>query len=240
MLIGIIPTRAIYFYSYAFSKKSLHDIKIGNNIIGDSPFNHLTSAFFAGVASNTIMNPLWMVKTRYQLFVKTVSGAAQAPPTYMSIINTIWKEEGIRGFYRGLSASYIGCIEGGAQWVIYENLKKRIKLLKHGSSDQVISPAEMFLAAGASKFAAIVATYPHEVVRIRLREGAAGGAYKYTGFFNTLKKIYVEEGYRGLYGGMGIHLARSVPNAAILFLSWELSKTLIASSSTPAIIEVKK
>ena len=37
---------------------------------------------------------------------------------------------GIGGFYRGLSASYFGCIEGGFQWVIYENLKLRIQKYK--------------------------------------------------------------------------------------------------------------
>ena len=91
MLVGIIPTRAIYFWSYAFSKNFLTE----NTQLGDSPMNHLTSAFFAGAVSNTIMNPLWMVKTRYQLFVKSIeNGIVQAPQTYSSIIKTIWKQEG--------------------------------------------------------------------------------------------------------------------------------------------------
>ena len=43
----------------------------------------------------------------------------------------------------------------------------------------------------------------------------------------TLKTIAKEEGIRGLYSGMGIHLARSVPNAALMFLTFELiSKAL--------------
>ena len=63
LLVGIIPTRAIYFYSYALSKNSL------NQTLGNSPLNHLASAFFAGVTSNTIMNPLWMVSFFFLLDV---------------------------------------------------------------------------------------------------------------------------------------------------------------------------
>jgi len=36
-----------------------------------------------------------------------------------------------------------------------------------------------------------------------------------------LKVIAVEEGTRGLYGGLTAHLMRVVPNAAILFFVYE-------------------
>ena len=118
---------------------------------------------------------------------------------------------GIGGFYRGLSASYVGCIEGGVQWVIYENLKLRIKKYKENLSiasgnegkikEAIVTPFETFVAAAVAKCVAIAATYPHEVVRIRLRESANGAAYKYTGFISTLRMIAKEEGIRGLYGG---------------------------------------
>ena len=92
LLVGIIPTRAIYFYSYAFSKSFLSE---RTGLDTNSPLNHLTSAFAAGAVSNTVMNPLWMVKTRYQLFMKSVeNGVVQAPQTYASIIKGIWKNEG--------------------------------------------------------------------------------------------------------------------------------------------------
>jgi len=39
-----------------------------------------------------------------------------------------------------------------------------------------------------------------------------------------------EEGRAGLYGGMGAHLVRSIPNAAILFLVYELTLTAATRS----------
>lgn len=70
-----------------------------------------------------------------------------------------------------------------------------------------------------AKLIAAAATYPHEVIRTRLREA---GNTRYNGLFSGLLLIAKEEGARGLYGGMGAHLIRVVPNAAIMFLTYEL------------------
>ena len=86
----------------------------------------------------------------------------------------------------------------------------------------VITGTELMLAGAIAKAGAILATYPHEVVRTRMREQATNGVFKYNGFMQTLNMIAKEEGAKGLYGGMWIHLGRSVPNAAIMFTSFEL------------------
>ena len=56
----------------------------------------------------------------------------------------------------------------------------------------------------------------------RLREQARHGAFKYKGMWQSIGLIAREEGRRGLYAGMGTHIARVVPNTAIMFLSFEL------------------
>jgi solute carrier family 25 protein 33/36 len=137
--------------------------------------------------------------------------------TYGEVIKTIYKEDGISGFFRGLSASYVGCTEGAIQWIVYENLKKSLES-EQNDKKQKITPAQYARASSAAKFVAILMTYPHEVVRTRLREQGT----RYKGFLNSLKLIAKEEGIRGLYGGVGLHLLRSVPNAAIMFVTFEL------------------
>ena len=113
---------------------------------------------------------------------------------YMQVIRAIWNENGIKGFFKGLTASYIGCFEGAIHWVVYEKCKTRLKQNRI-ESDQP-KALELFFAAGFSKFVAICATYPHEVVRTRLREQATNGVFKYNGFVNTLGIIAKEEGMR--------------------------------------------
>lgn len=81
------------------------------------------------------------------------------------------------------------------------------------------------MVASAAKGIASVITYPHEVLRTRFREQRAvaeGQRAKYTGIIQALKLIAKEEGMAGLYGGMGPHLLKVVPNAAMMFLTYEL------------------
>ncbi|CAM9240507.1 unnamed protein product [Phaeothamnion confervicola] len=212
-LVGIIPARASYFWAYATSKAFLQPR------IGDGAPTHILAALAAGVTGNTITAPIWMVKTRLQLLAD--SGAGQvAYKSYRDAIRLILSEEGIGGFYKGLSASYWGCSEGCIQFVVYERLKKRLEA-RH--DDISARRAAYFGAAAFSKLVATVTTYPHEVVRTRLREQAVNGVFKYTGMWQALRLIAKEEGRHGLYAGMGTHVARVVPNTAIMFLTFEVS-----------------
>lgn len=81
--------------------------------------------------------------------------------------------------------------------------------------------------ASTAKLIAAVATYPHEVIRTRLRQAPENGIRKYTGLIQSGRLIYQQEGMAALYGGMTAHLMRVVPNAAFLFLSYELIISLV-------------
>jgi len=185
------------------------------------------------VTGNTITNPIWMVKTRMQLLADGAAGQ-KAYTGYRDAISRIYREEGVKGFWKGLSASYWGCSEGCIQFVVYEKLKKQL-LIRNNEKRRAqglkesgdLPPAYTLGAAAFSKFIATTATYPHEVVRTRLREQARNGAFKYRSMWQSLRLIAKEEGRRGLYAGMGTHIARVVPNTAIMFLSFELVNTFL-------------
>jgi hypothetical protein len=77
------------------------------------------------------------------------------------MIKQIAREEGIRGFYKGLSASYLGVTEGTIQWVLYERLKRMTASVEKKGGLQ--EWAGMLTSAGTAKCVASLITYPHEV-----------------------------------------------------------------------------
>lgn len=223
-LIGIIPARSIYFYSYEQSKRALGEKLLPEGSVG----NALISGFIAGICSNTVTNPIWMVKTRYQLLADSSAGQ-KVYTSYGDAISTIMKEEGIGGFYRGIFASYWGCLEGAVQFLLYEQLKTKLILKQNEERREQGLPESdklpkltYFCSAAFSKGIAAIITYPHEVARTRLREQARSGVFKYTGMWQTIGLIGREEGRNGLYAGMGVHLVKVVPNSAIMFLTYEI------------------
>jgi solute carrier family 25, member 33/36 len=224
-LVGIIPSRSAYFYAYSRCKSFL-DAKCG--LSSGSPPNALISGFVAGVVGNTITNPIWMIRTRMQLEADAAVGQV-AYKGYLDVIGTIFRQDGIKGFYRGLQASYWGCTEGALQFILYEQLKRQLlqrenrrRLSVHQPETTELSHAMYFWSAALAKMIASIATYPHEVARTRLREQSRMGLYKYTGMWQTIRTVAQEEGRSGLYAGMGVHLMKVVPNSALMFLTYEI------------------
>ncbi|WVW78334.1 hypothetical protein I302_100288 [Kwoniella bestiolae CBS 10118] len=150
--------------------------------------------------------------------------ATTAAPNAFTMTMSIIRKEGITGLYRGLSASYLGVSEGVIQWVLYERFKRLTSSTSFDSSNQSVLSymGSIVGASGGAKAVASLITYPHEVIRTRLRQPAVNGIVKYTGLVQTLKLVIKEEGAASLYGGLTAHLFRVVPNAACMFLIYEL------------------
>ena len=223
-LIGIIPCRSVYFFSYEQTKRHLGSMGMRE---GGVP-NALISGLAAGVSSNTLTNPIWMVKSRLQLLADSSAGQ-KAYTGYRDAVRSIFKEEGIGGFYKGISASYWGCLEGATQFMLYEQIKTRLIAQQNiRREEQGLRPTDKlsqlsyFLSAAVAKGTASIITYPHEVARTRVREQARNGIFKYKGMWQTIGVVAKEEGWKGLYSGMGVHLMKVVPNTAIMFLTYEV------------------
>ena len=228
----MIPGRSISFFTYSNGKRLIAD-KFNDG--RENSWVYLSAAALAGIVTGTATNPIWVVKTRLQL----VQGNKKMLGGSWNCIKKIMREEGIRGFYKGLGASYIGVTESTIQWVLYERLKK-LGITSDGKNG-ISQWLGMMGSAGSAKFVATVITYPHEVrlspsfflkvhftdfdiqqvIRTRLRQPSVNGVVRYTGLWQTLKLILAEEGARTLYSGLSAHLMRVVPNAVVMFAIFE-------------------
>lgn len=233
-LIGVVPARAINFSVYGNGKRIIGEYAGYRDTDETTAGVHLTAAAIAGMATGTATNPIWLVKTRLQLDKSNAENGQwrQYKNSWDCIKQTV-RHEGVRGLYKGLSASYLGVTESSLQWVMYEQMKRvlaRRQMAKLADSSYPYTfwdDAELWggrvVSAGMAKLFAAAVTYPHEVVRTRLRQaptvsvGDGKMEMKYTGLVQCFKTVWKEEGMVGLYGGLTPHLLRVVPSAAIMF-----------------------
>ncbi|MXQ81847.1 hypothetical protein E5288_WYG004827 [Bos mutus] len=214
-LVGVAPSRAVYFACYSKAKEQFNGVFVPNsNIV------HVFSAGSAAFVTNSLMNPIWMVKTRMQLERK-VRGSKQM--NTLQCARYVYQTEGIRGFYRGLTASYAGISETIICFAIYESLKKYLKEAPLASSTNGTEKNStnffgLMAAAALSKGCASCVAYPHEVIRTRLREEGS----KYKSFIQTARLVFREEGYLAFYRGLFAQLIRQIPNTAIVLSTYEL------------------
>ena len=221
-LIGITPSKAIYFLMYERSK-----LWIGGKGVFTQGSNqlHLVSAFVGGLTATTLTNPIWVLKTKLQ-----ISSEQMKRRGVINLIRQIALTEGPKGFMRGLSASYVGVGETALVFVVYERLKERASFKRQNTGIGLESIMSYVSSAAIAKSIAAVTFYPHEVARTRLRE--EGRKIKYRGFIQTLRIVFKEEGRRGLYGGMSAHLMRVIPSSAVTFLTYECAMIILKNLST--------
>lgn len=234
-LVGIVPARSINFFVYGNGKRYIanhfYDGK-ENSIV------HLFAAAMAGIATSTATNPIWLIKTRLQLDRNVLDSSKPRFTSSYECTKHVLRTEGIKGLYKGLTASFLGVSETTIQWVTYEYFKSLIARRQairraNGEPENTVWEStfewagKLGSAAGAKLCAAGVA-YPHEVVRTRLRQSPESGGARYTGLVQCFRLIWKEEGMVALYGGLTAHLMRVVPNAAILFGTYELVMTLLS------------
>jgi len=179
-LVGVAPSRAIYFWAYSQSKRVLNESGL---IQPDSPFVHILAAASAGFSSSTFTNPIWFIKTRLQLDQQINSRL-----TALQCMSRIYREHGIFGFYKGITASYYGLSETMLHFVVYEEIKILLREAQGRSLDDDDDERSFwqffeYMGAGAtSKTIATCVAYPHEVARTRLREEGS----RYKSFWQTL------------------------------------------------------
>ncbi|KAM9790095.1 solute carrier family 25 member 36-A-like [Syngnathus typhle] len=217
-LVGVAPSRAIYFAAYSTAKEKLNGV-----LEADSTQVHMVSAGMAGFTAITATNPIWLIKTRMQLDSRN---RGERRMNAFDCVRRVYQMDGLRGFYKGMSASYAGISETVIHFVIYESIKRKLlqsraQTSMEGEEESVKDASDfvgMMLAAATSKTCATTIAYPHEVIRTRLREEGT----KYRSFFQTLLTVPKEEGYRALYRGLTTHLVRQIPNTAIMMCTYEV------------------
>eukprot|EP01104_Vermistella_antarctica_P009843 TRINITY_DN257_c0_g3_i1.p1 TRINITY_DN257_c0_g3~~TRINITY_DN257_c0_g3_i1.p1 ORF type:complete len:243 (-),score=37.57 TRINITY_DN257_c0_g3_i1:77-805(-) len=216
--IGASAAWGSYFFLYNVCKKrygetSEHGLSHGQHLLCGLQAGGLTAAF---------TNPIWVVKTRMQLQLNS------DPRSYKCMSDAfrqIWNQEGMRGLYKGLGASMFGVSHGAIQFMVYEEIRKR--MLERAESHKLTS-IHWICAGGLSKVVAAISTYPYQVIRSRVQIRPDDSRRSpYHGVRDVVAKTWKHEGLAGFYRGLWINVMRVAPASAITFMVYEQVRGII-------------
>lgn len=101
---------------------------------------------------------LWFVIRLVLVIVTLTACCRRMVSAYKTTVRHLWHVDGLRGFYRGLSASYAGSLETAIYFVLYEQMKKQAA--KRFEVEQ-LHPVHYIYMAAMCKLMASPLCYPH-------------------------------------------------------------------------------
>ena len=182
------------------------------------------SGGIGGICAVLVGHPLDLIKVRMQ------TGTSGSSGSVFGMLGKIFRNEGVRGLYRGVSAplvatspmyamSFWGYDMGkrGVNWWEVEVLKK--------PPIQEFSIGQVCVAGGLSALPATVLMAPTERIKCLLQiQQASSGPPKYKGMLDCAGQILKQGGVKSLFKGFLATLLRDGPGSVAWFGVYELTK----------------
>jgi len=212
-LLGAALSWGLYFQLFHITTKQMRVMDLGSGA-----GQNFLAGILSGCSIMLLTNPIWVVKTRLCLQYETLKGNERRYNGMFHCLRLIYRDEGIRGLYKGLLPGLIGTSHGAVQLMIYTQLKEnRAIQLGLDSSTGRLATRDYLLFSALSKMIATTVTFPYQVVRTRLQDHHV----HYEGVMDVLRRTMRNEGLTGFYKGLLAANVRQLPAALITFVTYE-------------------
>ncbi|EXJ78756.1 hypothetical protein A1O1_09158 [Capronia coronata CBS 617.96] len=230
-VIKVMPESAIKFGAYEAAKRALAKFE-GSDPKHLRPTSQFLAGGFGGVISQCLVYPLDTLKFRMQC--DTVAGGLHGNALIFQTARTMWKQGGLKPYYRGLGMGLAGMFPYSAiDLFIFENCKRfvlarKAKLARCHEDDVDMSNLVTGFIGATSGAISATAVYPINLLRTRLQaQGTILHPPTYTGIWDVAVKTIQGEGYRGLFKGVTPNLLKVAPAVSISYVVYENSKALL-------------
>ena len=186
------------------------------------------SGGLAGGTATTLLYPIEFLRTRLAMDL----GRSVEHRKYRSMSDCIAKTfqaDGIRGLYQGYGIALAGSVLyrllflGG-----YDAVKSEWQHRKSRMDEPDATWTERFILAQTVALTAGIICYPIDSVRRRLmmQAGKPRNQRLYLGSMQCFRRVWVEEGLRGFYLGIGPNMIRSI-GGALMLVAYDAFKTML-------------
>ncbi|KAG8528028.1 uncharacterized protein KY384_006944 [Bacidia gigantensis] len=190
------------------------------------------SGGISGAVAGLVSCPLDVIKTKLQAqggFRRSRGGVEVTAAAYRGVAgsaSTIWKEDGIRGMYRGLGPMLLGYIP---TWAVYLTVYNKTQAFFRTKTDNwFIANVYASLSGGACS---TLATNPIWVIKTRLMSQSSSredkthskAPWHYRNTMDAARKMYLHEGILSFYSGLTPALL-GLAHVAVQFPLYEVFK----------------
>ncbi|KAJ1891058.1 mitochondrial thiamine pyrophosphate transporter [Kickxella alabastrina] len=191
----------------------------------------------AGAIATSVTYPFDLLRTRFV----AQEASHKVHTSIIGAVRQISREEGIRGFYRGLWPAclqimpYMGIVftsydalGSGYRWM------RRSLFVSQSGVFRTLDSVQDALIGGGAAVIGKCCVYPLDLVRKRLqvqgphlKNYANGNVPRYTGMSNALAYIVRHEGFLALFRGLTPALIKAAPASATVFYIYGQTRDLV-------------
>jgi hypothetical protein len=175
----------------------------------------LACGAFAGIVGTSLIYPLDIVKTRLQNSdLKTTQ-----------IVLDIYKNKGIKGFYRGIFANLIGISPEKAIKLAVNDFVREHYARKINVQESELPLKYGIFAGITAGFCQVIVTNPMEMTKIQMQTKTNTNTWQVVSSLGIFLKIIIS-GIKGLYRHSLATLMRDVPFSLVFFPTLSLFKSI--------------
>ncbi|KZF23781.1 amino acid transporter arg-13 [Xylona heveae TC161] len=178
----------------------------------------------SGAFTSILLTPIELVKCKMQVPL-TPSAAKLRAPGPLAVIASVYKYQGLGGFWHGQLGTLIRETGGSSAWFgAYEGVTHLFRAYSsaHGNPDASLPIYQQLIAGAAAGISYNFLFYPADTIKSRMQtEDVSLATHGKRTFLGTGKLLWRQQGLGGLYRGCGITVARSAPSSAFIFTIYE-------------------
>ncbi|KAK2000227.1 mitochondrial carrier [Colletotrichum falcatum] len=221
-LFGISVTNFVYYYWYEWTRAFFETAaeKAGRASKKLTTVESMIAGAIAGSATVILTNPIWVINTRMTTRSSNANqdgkdeeaqtAKPKKAPSTIGTLLALLKNEGPQALFSGVIPALVLVINPILQYTLFEQMKNTVEKKRR------VTPTIAFLLGALGKLFATSVTYPYITVKSQMHV-AAGNGEKKEGMSQAISRVIREEGYAGLYKGIGPKVTQSVLTAAFLF-----------------------